>query len=265
MKTDQMQRSQAKTSEQRFMTILQQDFNYAPKIAQAILDEAQECLLGQKENLRPGQKSVILLKRGAPHGRSLNESKMVEVVWTIDSGTEDQEVISKYNAQVLRQVRIQRLLDEALAQGGVASQEDLAQALKVSARTIKRDCVALKEQGIYLPTRGNLQGIGRGQTHKAQIVGRWLKGETYDQVAQHTHHSVSSVRRYIQGFVRVINLHQQNFAQDEICLLLQNSAPLIKEYLAIYEQNDSDFCRKRLTEQLKRLNGKNHQAKKGVS
>ena len=169
-----------------------------------------------------------------------------------------------HGIQAWRQVRIQRLLDEALAQGAVASQEDLARALQVSVRTIKRDCAALQVQGIYLPTRGNLQGIGRGQTHKAQIVGRWLGGETYDQVAWHTHHAVSCVRRYVQTFVRVVNLHQQHFSLQEIGLLLQISQPLLKEYLAVYEQYDTPFCRQRLQEQLARLTGHAGQPKKGV-
>ena len=79
--------------------------------------------------------------------------------------------MQQHGSPTLRRVRIQRLLDEALAQGAVATQEDLAQALHVSLRTIKRDCAA-QAQEVYLPTRGNLHGIGRGQTHKAQI-GRW--------------------------------------------------------------------------------------------
>ena len=55
-----------------------------------------------------------------------------------------------------------------------------------------------------MPSRGNLQGIGRGQTHKAQIIARWLQGETYDQIALHTHHALVSVQGYIGTFARVI-------------------------------------------------------------
>jgi DNA-binding CsgD family transcriptional regulator len=155
----------------------------------------------------------------------------------------------------LRRVRIQRLLDEALAQGAMATQEDLARALQVTVRTIKRDCADLRAQGIYLPTRGNLQGIGRGQTHKAQIVGRWMRGETYDQIALYMHHSLSSIRRYVQTFVRVVHLNRRGFSQDQTALLLQISRPLVKEYLAVYRQHDAPEYRERLAAQLKRLAG----------
>jgi hypothetical protein len=253
MNQDETLRQQAKTREQRFLNLMEQEFNYPPKIAQAILAEAQDCLLGQPTSLKPGQMRVILLTHTAPHGRALNQTATQEVTWTVNAGKEDQEVEKQHGASALRQTRIQRLLGEAVDQGAVATQEDLAQALQVSVRTIKRDCAALQKQGIYLPTRGNLRGIGRGQTHKAQIVRRWLLGETYDQVAYHTRHSLTCVKRYIQTFARVLQLHQKAFSPSEISLALQVGTPLVNEYLAVYAQNDAPFCRQRLTEQIARL------------
>ncbi len=253
MKQAEIERIQAKTPEQRFLNVLTQEFNHAPRVAQAIYAEAQACLQGQAQNLRPGQIRKILLKREAVHGQSLFQSETKEVTLTVDAGREDYEIEQRDGPIALRRVRIQRLLDEALSQGAVASQEDLARVLQVSVRTVKRDCAYLQEQGILLPTRGKLKGIGRGQTHKAQIVGRWLRGETYDQIARHTHHSLTCVKRYVQAFARVINLKQKGLTSDEISLLLQMSSHLVDDYLVIYAQNDTPFSRQRLQEQLERL------------
>ncbi|TLM98813.1 DUF1670 domain-containing protein, partial [bacterium] len=93
-----------------------------------------------------------------------------------------------------------------------------------------------------------------GQTHKAQIISRWLRGETYDQIALHTHHSLASIQRYLSLFVQVIQLHRHGFAAEEIAVLAQTSLYLVREYLAVYEQNDTPACRRRLAEQLERLN-----------
>ena len=69
----------------------------------------------------------------------------------------------------LRRQRILRLLDEALAQGAVATQEDLARAIAdLGSHHQARLQSHASAEGICLPARGNLQGIGRGQTHKAQ-------------------------------------------------------------------------------------------------
>ena len=70
------------------------------------------------------------------------------------------EIASNYGRVALRQARLQRLLSEAIEQGAMASQEDIAQALKVSVRTVKRDCQELQARGVYLPTRGHLKGLG---------------------------------------------------------------------------------------------------------
>jgi predicted ArsR family transcriptional regulator len=179
---------------------------------------------------------------------------------------EDRQVLAQHGRVALRQVRLQRLLDEALAQGAVASQEDLAQALQVTVRTIKRDCAALGAQGICVPTRGGLHGVGRGQTHKAQIVTRWLHGETYDQIALHTRHSLSSIQRYIQTFVRVVHLQRQGFSANQVARLLDISLALVQEYLTVYRQNAAVECRERLEAQLQRLSQGAHEpaAQKGA-
>jgi hypothetical protein len=264
MSNDQLKRQQAKTPQQRLLRVLEQEFHQPPRVAQAILEEALACLeRAGSDQLQPGQSRVILTSRQAGHGRALRETPTREVVWTVDAGHEDGEVLRQHGSLNLRRVRLQRLLVEALEQDAVASQEDLAQALHVSVRTIKRDCACLEKQGVYLPTRGRLHGIGRGQTHKAQIVGRWLRGETYDQIALHTHHSLTSIRRYIQTFVRVIQLHQQGFVAAQIGLLVEIGEPLVQEYLTVYQQNNDPAGQARLTEQLQRLTHQGEESQKG--
>jgi hypothetical protein len=253
MEEQAMARQASKTFEQHFVRTLIDEFQFAPRLAQAVLAEAQTSLTPMGQAAGSGQLRVILSQRQASGGQRLAETPSVEVRWTINAGAEDQQVLRQHGRVALRWVRIQRLLDEALEQGAAATQEDLALALNVGLRTIKRDCQALEGQGLYLPLRGKLHGIGRGQTHKAQIVGRWLRGETYDQLMLSTRHSSTSIRRYIQTFVRVVELHDQGFSLSQIAHLVQSGEALIQEYLAVYAQNDAPDCRERLAEQLTRL------------
>lgn len=264
MTNERQKRLETKTAAQRFKQMLEQEFHFAPKIAQSILEEAQSHLVEPTEQNQAGQQTVILAKREAGSGRPLEKTELIQISWTLDAGAEDQQVGQQHGHKALRQVRLQRLLLEALEQGAVASQEDLSQALRVSVRTIKRDFAELQSQGLYLPSRGNLHGIGRGQTHKAQIIGQWLQGATYDQIVQRSHHCLSSIQRYIQTFVRVIELHQQEFSELQIAQLLQIGQPLVQEYLAVYEQHDQAECRQRLGEQMARLTPAVEPKKKGV-
>jgi hypothetical protein len=70
-----------------------------------------------------------------------------------------------------------------------------------------------------------------------------------------THHTATAIKRYIQAFVRVVELDQQGFSPNQIGLLLQMGLALVQEYLAVYRQNDTPECRERLQEQLNRLSG----------
>lgn len=174
MDDDALRRFVAKTPQQRFVDVLREQFRYAPRIAEAILAEAERCLLGSGRVAATGQMRVILASRQAKSGQCLRQSEQVEVIWTIDSGAEDAAILVAHGQEALRRARLQRLLDEALDQGAAATLEDVARALQVSVRTIKRDAALLRGEGILLSTRGSLRGIGRGQTHKAIIVRRWL-------------------------------------------------------------------------------------------
>ena len=248
-----MVRQAAKTVEQHIVRTLIDEIQFAPRVAEAVLSEVQTSLLSEGREPGTGQIRMILSRRRAGHGQPLSKTPRQVVRWTINAGLEDQEVLHIHGRVALRRMRIQRLLDEALEQGAVASQEDLAVALNVGLRTIKRDCKALSDAGIYLPTRGNLHGIGRGQTHKALIVKRWLQGETYDQLIMSTRHSLSSIRRYIQSFVRIVELHQGGFSVHQIGRLVEKGDSLVREYLAVYAENSSSEQRERLAEQILRF------------
>ena len=264
MKADELNRLRIKTCEEQLVQELMQAYRMAPRVAEAILEEAQHYLTSDSAGKHPGQMQVVLSRNKKGGGKSLRDSAMTTVMWTIDAGAEDSQVLAEHGAHALRQVRVQRLLDEAVEQGAVASQEDVSRALQVSVRTIKRDCAELEARGEWLPTRGRIWGIGRGQTHKAQIVGRWLRGETYDVIAQRTHHSGSSIQRYVQTFVRVMQAREQGLSEAQIGQVVQIGVGLVKEYVAVYEQHDSPACRERLAEQRCRMERTENQGKKGA-
>src|SRR5262245_62039485 len=106
---DAVERQNIKTSDQRFKQMLQQDFHLAPKIAQAILAEAQLHLLEPAQGQLPGQQTVIVAKRTAGHGRALRETELTQIRWTVDAGLEDRQVQQQHGSKALRQVRLQRL------------------------------------------------------------------------------------------------------------------------------------------------------------
>jgi len=250
-----------KTLDQRFRYELESGFEMAPRIAQGILEVAKDvfnldAVSGDSSNrLRPGQIRQVVVATGAPHGRPLRETEMVEITWTVDVGEDDLEVLKEHGSIDLRRVRILRLVDEALDQGGEPTQEDLAKALGVTARTIRSDITALEAKGYQVVTRGKLRGVGRGQTHKVLIVELYLKRHTYTEIVRRARHSASAIKRYIQTFGRVVMLNYKGLSVGEIAFAVGISERLANEYLDLYRRYDIPAYQDRLAEIVQMVGG----------
>jgi len=254
-----LDRLAVKTPESAFVHVLQEEFEFSPRVSRELLSTAKEMLVGGVPSLavRPGQVRLVVTSLKAPFGPPLAETDKVEVTLTVDAGAEDAAVRKRDKAEGLRQGQILRLTEEALEQGGVLTQEDLARALSVNVRTIRRGVRALKAAGHLVQTRGSVKGVGRGQTHKVRIIELWLDREGYDKIARWTRHSPQAIKRYVSTFLRVVVLHRQGTPVEEIAFLTQASARLVKEYLEVYEAALAEpHRREKLEEELARVSAR---------
>ena len=165
------QRLSEKTAEKQLLHELESDFELAPAMSRAVLETVQQVLLPCDDEIREGQMRITAVSDREPGGKPLAATKKIGVVVTVDGGLEDLEVQRQFGATGLRRVRILRVTEEAVDQGGVLTQEDLARLLHAGERTVRRDVAVLRGEGHWVPTRGTLKEVGRGQSHKAKIVG----------------------------------------------------------------------------------------------
>lgn len=266
--TSTAERLALKTPEAAFLRVLAEEFGFSPRVSRELLQVGQEMLAGGISALavRPGQVRLVVASLQAPFGPPLAEVEKVEVTLTVDRGAEDAEVRQRDGLTGLRRGRILRLTEEALAQGGVLTQEDLGRALGVEPRTIRRDIQGLKAEGHLIPTRGQVKGVGRGQTHKVKIIELWLDRQGYDQIARRLYHSPQAIKRYVSTFLRVVVLHRQGTGVADIAFLTHSSERLVRDYLTVYEQAQQSLHRaEKLAEELVRVSGRSQPAvgKKG--
>jgi uncharacterized protein YerC len=186
------------------------------------------------EKLHEGQIVFHAASASEPPGKRLSEIKSVPVHLTFHDRN-DMNILSKEGTSGLRKHKILRMAGEALDQDGLLTQEDLAILLCSSRRTIRRDIKELKQQGIDVPTRGTLQDIGPGVTHKSKIVKMWLEGYEYTDIERKTGHSGFSVQRYLSGFSKVVRFYSRGYSLPEIRELTDMSERLAQEYLDLYE------------------------------
>jgi tetratricopeptide (TPR) repeat protein len=97
---------------------------------------------------------VRLARANAPTGRPLAEKERVDVFWTVDDGEQDAETLRHKGKVALRRRRLRRLVSQAQAQGAAPTQRELARAIGVTERTIRRDLFALEAEGQPVFTRG---------------------------------------------------------------------------------------------------------------
>ncbi len=156
---------------------------------------------------------------------------------------EDLEVYANYGLAGLRRHRLLRITKEAYEQGALLSYEDIAMILTTSSSTIKRDISFLNKQGKIVVTRGRKLDIGPGLSHKTIIIDYYLKDYTFTEIEQITNHSEISVSRYLSDFIQISTLYNQQFEQNQIRVITQKSASLIREYIDLYRtyirQNNS--------------------------
>ena len=251
-----LDRLAVKTPESAFVHVLQKEFNFSLRVSRELLNTAKEMLVGgvPSSAVRPGQVRLVVASLKAPFGPPLEETDKVEVTLTVDAGAEDARVKARQGIEGLRQGRILRLTEEALEQGGVLTQEDLARALGVHRRTIVRGVKALKAEGHLIQTRGFVKGVGRGQTHKVRIIELWLDREGYEKIARWMHHSSQAIKRYVSTFLRMVVLHRQGTSVEEIAFLTRTSVRLVKEYLEVYETAMAEpHRREKVEEELARV------------
>ena len=186
------------------------------------------------EKIHEGQIVFHAASASEPPGKRISEIKTVPIHLTFHDRT-DILVLSEEGTSALRRHKVIRMANEALDQGGLLTQEDLAVLLCSSRRTIRRDIKELKVQGIEVPTRGTLQDIGPGVTHKSKVVKMWLEGYEYTDIERKTGHSGFSVQRYLSGFSKVVRFYSRGYSLPEIRELADMSERLALEYLDLYE------------------------------
>ena len=245
-----LDRLSVKTPDHLFVHELITGFELAPRTAEGILQTAKEVFVNQNDPalIQAGQMKVVVAAASAPAGRSLSDLDKRDVILTLDLEPDDRDVLHDHGAIALRQARLLRLTEEAVEQDGILTEEDLGRLLHSDARTIRRDIQQMRQRGFPVRTRGYQHNIGRGQTHKALIVERFLQRQGPYEIARQVKHSLAAVQRYIQTFGRVVYLHRQQMEQTDIAFLVGVGPSTVQQYLDLYQRYDLPAYQDRLNE-----------------
>ncbi|MCB0194383.1 MAG: DUF1670 domain-containing protein [Anaerolineae bacterium] len=220
------------TRNHSFLEVMQKDFNLPLYLSRQILAVAQELLVKHTRSMvRSGQIRMQVARLDSPS----DEEKPIEVILTVDAGYEDEEVKQRERAAGLRRGRILRLLEEAIEQGGVLSQENLAHILSVDSRTIRDDLKILEAQGHQLYTLEQLAGQLPGESYKMRIIENYFDEMNKEDIAAWLHCSPQLIDRYLDKFLQVVMLSRQEVPEQEIAALTLTSRRDVDNFLALHQ------------------------------
>jgi len=230
------ERLDEKSAQALFANHLRERYNYNPAMAEAMFRD----VLFVRTLLDPSAREDGQVVRYFPKAtesadKPLRDCAYVAVRLTMYAPGDD-EFLARHGPKALRQRKIKRLCDEAIAQGAAATQEDLAALFGCHRSTIVRDIAEMKAKGVRVTTRGGITDQGRGISHKRTILKMYLLGLPPTEIAKRTSHALESVENYIEPFFRVACLYADNKALAAICRLTKLSSGLVHEYISLYQE-----------------------------
>jgi len=222
------------------------EYGYAngPVIAQAIVSDilhlVDDCY---QEHLPPKHAIWLAVRRdGVPQRKALDIRDLVPVRLAVVTDSElallNDTKLKKQRAAytTFQQHRLVRWCGEAYEQGGVLTHLDLSLLTGVSETVICRLLLNYEQAtGETVPTRGTVHDMGRSVTHKAEVVRRYLRGESPADIARALGHSQQSVDAYLRDYQKV-RILAQKFQIAEIPPLAGLSRLLVNEYLELLRQ-----------------------------
>jgi Protein of unknown function (DUF1670) len=240
MQAEAVARLEPKAAQEAIIGCIVEDLRLSPFLARAYYDQMAEYFrVYAGLDLQDNQLAYCAVAADEPAGKKIAECQRVSVRLTLHAAA-DFDNTGATPVGELRRRRLQRLCEEALEQGGLLTQEDLALLLTTSESTIKRDLRGLRKAGVYVPTRGQQRDIGPGVSHKVQTVLGYLRGDDFTALSRRLCHGVDSMERYLKAFRQVALMTREGLEPELIRRACRLSPALVAQYQALYAQAVGD-------------------------
>jgi hypothetical protein len=219
---------------------LQHGYNLSPVEAQVLAHRLQQIIdeqTGYTRSLEQIIYQAIAVDERA--GKPLADCQKVPVQLTLFDEN-DAQVLAQASPVELRRVRVHRLVNEALMQGGALSQEDLAWLLGISLKSVKRIFAHYRQQGNPLPSRGEIQDMGRGVSHKIPVIRRYVQDLSFSRISRSLgDHGIQSMARYLRHFALVMILDDRGLSPEQMQSVTGISVNLIEQYRQLYAATEA--------------------------
>jgi hypothetical protein len=216
---------------------LRAEFGMPPVKIQAVRELLRE-LEDRLSEKRPEKKAVYwAVASHEPAGKPLEACALVPVQLTLvdEEDVPDPAQDADFNrVKEMKLKKAQRYATEAKRCGGYLTYADLGFLLGIHPAAISK--LLQENAGTVVPLRGSECDIGRGVTHRRQIIELFLEMYTETQIVDRTGHSYESIENYIKEFGTVMLLSEQGMSVPMIRKVTGRSSRLVQSYLDLFAE-----------------------------
>lgn len=232
---------------------LRQRYHFSPAVAEALTDDLQ--LLSHQINgssqLAEGQILYPAVRADEPAGKVLKDCQYVMVRLTIFAQS-DIAFGQRHGLKELKKRILHRITEEADAQGGPLTYEDLSRLLFADRKTIGQYIQELRAEGKAIVTRATYTDASASISHHRPIVRQFLLNYTETEIAQRLNHTLGRVEGYIKDFLRICVAHRQGYTVEGIRHLTGLAKGVVEKHLEHYaELSASPFWKEHLERKLR--------------
>lgn len=235
-----LNQSKTKTSWEEFSTYLVKDFSLSPIKLRAIKQITDEILSDVSAPRSDGDIIYWAVLSSTPAGVPLSAAKLVPAVLTIydaqdaSCSTTDKDI---NRLSTIKFKKIARMSTQAKVAGAYLTHADLSYLLGIHCSAISN--ILKDNPSIAVPLRGVCCDIGRGITHRKEIIKLYLDMHTETEIVSRTGHSYESVENYIKEFAAVLALSERGLPIPLIRRITGRSIKLINTYMELIDKYSS--------------------------
>lgn len=220
---------------------LKEDYSFSPVMIRAIMLFLQE-LKFKLNTTEEGRMIYHAVSDEAKAGMPLDECELipVEINFLL---SEDETCSRSRDLNRLKEIKLEKIYryaEEAAQQGAYLTYADLSFLMSINSESLRN---FVKTCDIKPPLRGYACDIGRGISHKREIIELYLKLYTETEIVQRSGHSYDAIEEYIRDFAVVYLLYKRGLAPPMIRKATGRSQKLINSYLdLIYEYDKPEYA-----------------------
>jgi hypothetical protein len=242
---------------------LRTEYGMSPVKVRAVMQlfgELKSCLSGERE---PNTVIYWAVSSGEPAGKPLEACALVPVKlgFIEEKDVPDPKKDPDFNCvSDMKYKKAVRYATQAKYSGGYLTYADLGYLLGIHPAAISE--LLQKQRNIFIPLRGSECDIGRGITHRRQILRLFMEMYTETQIADRTGHSYESIENYIKEFGTVMLLKDRGLSVPLVRKVTGRSTRLIGAYLELLKEYSKPEYAFRLNYLRKIARNNNSQIKK---